>query len=137
MISLERYRNKEFVEFCQEELANYVRLYHGIGNALLATPDGFEVASYSGNTNHSADKLAAVGSSLFALGVSLVDEFNLKDCRSIILDSEKGKVYISAIRNMQLSIILMVQTTDQATLGNVIHGVKKLHDSVGQRLNML
>lgn len=130
MVSLENYRNPEFVEYCNQALKEYVELYAGINAALLATPDGFEITSYAHKQTHSDDKLAAVGSSLFALGTSLVQEFELKDCNSIILDSEKGKVHISSIKSLQHSIILMVQTNEQAMLGNVVHGAKKLSEKI-------
>ncbi len=138
MISLENYRDKAFVSYCNQELEDYGRTYKGIENALLATADGFELAAYSSGSNvSSADKLAAVGSSLFALGVSLVGEFHLQNCRSIILDSSKGKIYISAVQHDKHSIILMIQTNENATLGNVIHGVKKLQHKVTDKLEQL
>ncbi len=135
MSTLENYRKEEFVSFCREELQEYTQNYRGIETALLATPDGFEIANFASGRSHSADKLAAVGSSLFALGASLVNEFSLRNCKSIIIDSEKGKVYISSISNMQTSIILMVQTNEQATLGNIIHGAKRLNDMISKQLN--
>lgn len=135
MPSLENYRNEKFVSLCAQELEDYTRSYRGIDTALIATPDGFEIASYAHRQSYSADKLAAVGSSLFALGVSLFQEFQLRDCKSIILDSEKGKVYISTIENMNHSIILMIQTSDQATLGNIIHGAKRLNETIANELS--
>lgn len=137
MVSLENYRNKVFITYCNQELKTYTQTYKGIDNTLLATPDGFEIASYSSSNAASADKLAAVGSSLFALGASLVNEFHLNDCRSIILDSSKGKIYISAIQHSEHSLILMVQTTEQATLGHIIHGVKKLQENISTKLSRM
>lgn len=135
MASLENYRNQKFVDFCVGELAEYTQHYRGINAALIATPDGFEIASYSHEGDYSnANKLAAVGSSLFALGGSLSNEFHLTDCKSIILDSEKGKVYISAIQNKEHSVILMVQTSNQAILGNIIHGARKLNEAIATEL---
>lgn len=134
MTSLENYRNQSFVDFCVRELTDYTQAYRGIDTALIATPDGFEIASYSYSKNYSADKLAAVSSSLFALGVSLVNEFKLTDCKSIILDSEQGKVYISTIKSENHSVILMVQTNSQATLGNIIHGARKLNEAIATEL---
>ncbi|PID58445.1 MAG: hypothetical protein CR957_00200 [Gammaproteobacteria bacterium] len=136
MITLQNYRNEAFVGFCNEKLKEYTQNYRGIETALLATPDGFEIAVYS-HKETQADKLAAVGSSLFALGSSLVAEFNLKDCKSIILDSERGKVYISSIANGNNAVVLMVQSSDQATLGNIIHGAKRLNDDIAGKLNSI
>lgn len=137
MISLENYRSPKFVDYCTEELTAYSKSYRGIEAALVATPDGFEVASYANVQNYSADKLAAVGSSLFALGSSLVSEFKLQNCKSVILDSDSGKVYISSIRAEKYAVVLMVQTTEQATLGNIIHGAKKLHEKIASQLSTI
>ncbi len=134
MATLDNYRNEKFVKYCEEQLREYVELYAGIDAALIATADGFEISSYAQGRLHSADKLAAVGSSLFSLGDALVQEFNLMNCKSIILDSDRGKVYISDIHNKQHSIILMIQTTEQATLGNIIHGAKKLNTNISKKL---
>lgn len=137
MISLKDYRDDEFVNYCNEQLVNYTKMYRGIETALLATPDGFEIASYASAQNHSPDKLAAVGSSLFALGASLISEFNLNNCKSVILESDRGKVYLSTIENSQLSVVLMIQTNHQAMLGNIIHGAKKLNENITQKLNTI
>ncbi len=135
MTTLKKYRSEAFVNFCNKALEDYVQSYRGIDTALLATPDGFEIAVCNSAEEHSADKLAAVASSLFALGSSLIGEFSLTDCKSIILDSGKGKVYISSISNGATDVILMVQSSEIATLGNIIHGVKKLSEDIGLRLN--
>ncbi len=134
---LEDFRDEKFIEFCQKELKEYVENYRGIESTLLATPDGFEITGYSSTKKQSGDKLAAVGSSLFALGSSLVNEFELKNCNSIILESDKGKVYIMSISDMNNSLILLVQTTEQATLGNIIHGGKYLKDAISQQLSKI
>lgn len=137
MATLKSYRDEKFVTYCANELKDYVDLYPGIDTALIATPDGFEIASYAHKKTYSADKLAAVGSSLFALGASLVEEFDLKDCKSVILDSERGKVYISTIQSMQTSVILMIQTSELATLGNIVHGARRLNEKIALKLNLV
>lgn len=138
MTSLETFRNENFVTFCTTELENYVRSFRGIETAIIATPDGFEIAVFSiENGEENADKLAAVASSLFALGSSLVGEFNIHACKSVILDSDRGKVFISTVSNMQHSLILMVHTNENAMLGNVMHGSKKLAERVSGQLNRL
>lgn len=135
--SLENYRDKDFVNFCQQELKEHARGYPGIEMALLATPDGFEIASYTSNKAYNANKLAAVGSSLFALSDSLINELKLNSCKSVVLDGEKGKVYISNIKNMRHVVILMIQATESATLGNIIHGAEKLVFTITSHLKQL
>ncbi len=135
MINLDIYRDKQFITFCTSELENYARSFRGIDTALIATPDGFEIAAHNPQQKYSTDKLAAASSSLFVLSMSLIQEFYLRDCKSIILDSERGKIFIATIGNKQHPVILMVQTNEQAMLGNVMHGAKKLSEKIIERLN--
>lgn len=135
MASLETYRESAFVAFCNSTLEQFLQDTPGVKNALLATPDGFEIASKTQDSSHSADKLAAVGSSLFALGASLISEFNLDVCRSIIIDSDKGKIYISAIAGGQgKNLILLLQSTQNAMLAHILHGSGKVAAQVSARL---
>lgn len=135
MASLETYRESSFVAFCNATLEQFLQDTPGVKNALLATPDGFEIASRTQDNSHSADKLAAVGSSLFALGASLISEFNLDVCRSIIIDSDKGKIYISTISGGEgKNLILLLQSTQNAMLAHILHGSTKAAAQVSARL---
>lgn len=135
-MDLENYRNEAFVALCHESLKNYTQRYRGIDAALLATPEGFEVASYSiKNNGGSGNRLVAVGSSLYSLSTSLIGDFELKNCKSVILDSENGKIHISCICSAKGSMILMVQTSQQAILGDVIHGIKQLSEAIASHLS--
>lgn len=135
MASLETYRESSFVAFCNDALEQLLQDTPGVRNALLATPDGFEIASRTNDSSHSADKLAAVGSSLFALGASLITEFNLDVCRSIIIDSDKGKIYISTISGGEDNkLILLLQSTQNAMLAHILHGSGKIAAHISTRL---
>lgn len=138
MATLEDYRDSAFVNFCNKSLEKFASDTPGVKNVLLATPDGFEISSHAEHSKHSADNLAAVGSSLFALGASLVSEFELGNSKSITIDSQKGKVYIRAIDGGEgKSLILLLQSTQNAMLAHILHGSNKLADSIGKRLMLL
>lgn len=135
MATLETYRESAFVDFCNTTLEQFLQETPGVKNVLLATPDGFEIASQTHESSHSADKLAAVGSSLFALGSSLVSEFNLDVCRSITIDSEKGKVYICAVPGGEdKKLILLLQSTQNAMLAHILHGSSKVAGLISKEL---
>lgn len=138
MATLENYRNPSFVKFCVAQLEQFCADVGGVKSAILATADGFEVATFNNSDGkQSGDKLAAVGSSLFSLGSSLVHEFNLEDCKSISIDSERGRVYISAIREGNKQLILMVQATQQAMLARILHGAGKLSEQITQKMALM
>lgn len=137
MISLEHYRNPQFVTHCLHALEEIIQETPGIKSIMLATVDGFEVASKEQGVAHSGDKLAAVGSSLFSLSASLVNEFALEDCKSINIDSEKGRVFISAIRVDKKQLILMIQSNQNAMLARILHAASKLSEHIAQHLERL
>lgn len=134
MKSLEEYRDNAFSTACAKELENFAMEVPAIKNVLLATPDGFDIASYITNDKYSKDNLAAVGSSLFALGASLTNELDLEDCQSITIDSENGKIYIRAIVHNGHSLVLLIQTSRKAMLAQVLHGSGKLAEALKELL---
>lgn len=134
MKSLDDYRKVEFTTACEKELQHFAATVPAIQNVLLATPDGFDIASHITNENHSKDNLAAVGSSLFALATSLTTELALDNCQSITIDSDKGKIYIRAVEHNGHSLVLLIQTSKKAMLAHVLHGSAKLAEAIKQHL---
>lgn len=139
MATLEQYRNSSFVKYCENALEEFLNETHGVKDVLLATPDGFEIASKStGGGAFSSDNLAAVGSTLFSLGTSVGDQLGQGTCRSITIDNDKGKVYISSIEGGGgKSLILLIESSHQAMLAHILHGSRKLGESIGKRLSLI
>lgn len=135
MATLESYRNEAFVKFCNKALSDFLEDNHVIKSVILATVDGFEVSSAAMDSHYSGDKLAAVSSTLFTLASSLVNEFSLNGCKSVTIDSEKGKVYLSSIKAGQKSLILMLQSNQTAILAHILHGAGKLSATIGEKLD--
>ena len=71
------------------------------------------------------------------MGSSLIGEFELGATRAITIDSEKGKVYISAVHADDKALILLIQSTQNAMLAHILHGANKLSDQIGKRLLLL
>ncbi|MDO4435660.1 MAG: roadblock/LC7 domain-containing protein [Cardiobacteriaceae bacterium] len=135
MATLESYRNEAFVAFCNQTLKDFLQDNHVVKSVILATVDGFEVSSAALDTQYSGDKLAAVSSTLFTLASSLVNEFSLNGCKSVTIDSDKGKVYLSSIKAGQKSLILMLQSNQSAILAHILHGAGKLSAIIGEKLD--
>lgn len=136
MITLDEYRDPIFVMFCQGALDNFLAETHGVITALVATPDGFSIACASKDDKTSVDNLSAVGSTLFSLGSSVASQLNQGLCNSVTIDNEKGKVYISSVTDgsKDRSLILFIQTTQQAMLAHILHGSRKLSENLAKRL---
>lgn len=139
MATLEQYRNSAFVKYCETVLVSFISETTGVKHVLLATPDGFSIASQSsGGGNYSAENLAAVGSTLFSLGSSVGEQLEQGICRSITIDNDKGKVYIYSINGGKgKSLILLIEATQQAMLAHILHGSRKLAESISKRLSLI
>ncbi len=96
----------------------------GIDGVLLASVDGFEVNSIF-RKKYDAGKLSAVGSSILALVQAFTSAAHLSNCRSILLDTEDGKMMLSAVANKNQPMILTIITGQQVMLGQIIHSMSK------------
>lgn len=139
MATLEQYRNNAFVKYCESTIEAFLDETHGVKNVLLSTPDGFEITSKTrGSSNFSADNLAAVASTIFSLGTSVGDQLGHGTCHSVTIDNDKGKVYISSISGGEdKSLILLIESSQQTMLAHILHGSRKLAESIGKRLSIV
>lgn len=115
---------EQFISLSKEVLSELVHATNGIDGVLLASVDGFEVASIF-QKDYDGGKLSAVGSSILALVQALTNEAQLTGCRSVILDAENGKIMISAVPNANQPMILIVVTRQQVLLGQIMHAMNK------------
>lgn len=115
---------EQFISLAKEVLGELVHATNGIDGVLLASVDGFEVASMF-QKDYDGGKLSAVGSSILALVQALTNEAQLTGCRSVILDAENGKIMISAVPNANQPMILIVVTRQQVLLGQIMHAMNK------------
>lgn len=96
----------------------------GIDGVLLASADGFEVDSIF-RKEYDAGKLSAVGSSILALVHALTSAAKLTDCRSILLDTENGKIMLSSVAGRNQPMILIIVTQRTVMLGQIVHSMSK------------
>lgn len=132
MVKLDDYRESNFVKVCNLALEDFVNDTTGVKNVMLATVDGFTIAHC--NVSESGDQLAAVGSSIFALGATLASEFNFGACKSITIENEEGRVYILTIVQDDKQLILLVQSFPNSTLAMILHGAQKLSSHIKEAL---
>ncbi len=106
---------------CLEELVASV---DGIQSVLLASGDGFEIASLIQQTGLDGGKTSAVSTSILSLIQSFTSEIHLSECKSLVLDAENGKAIITEIPHATAPQVLVVITAEQALLGHVLHGIR-------------
>lgn len=125
---MQLYKNERFVAYSRAQLKELADGIQGVEAVLLSSSDGFEIASEivkHTNSQAAPDKLAAVSSSLMALGMSLAAECGLENGKSVIIDAQSGKVTLFPLVAGDTSMILLVQSGSSSMLGHILHGSSK------------
>lgn len=91
----------------------------GLSAAVLLSSDGFELASLK-VAEDSASRLAAMGSSLAAIGSAIAGEAGLTECNRLIVESESGVIAVSRVSGARPPLVLVVVVNDSETLGKLI-----------------
>ena len=102
----------------------------GARSAVLFSSDGFEIAS---QTSGSADagRLAAIGSSLAALGSAISAEVGLSDFERTTIESRDGTVLIMRLHGSK-SMSLVVVADQNAILGTLLWAVQRSCQTLGR-----
>jgi len=125
--------SKVFHALCQESLRQLVSETQGVESACLVTGDGFEVTSVL-TDGISASRLAAMTSSMQALGSAVTGELKMKQCRSVIVDGESGTVVMVRLPSEQ-EMMLAVTCGKQGTVGGVLVAARQHARWISERLS--
>lgn len=116
---------------CSEHLQWFVSQTSGVTAALVATTDGFEVSSVL-HQSLSAQKMAAMTSSILALGEAVLAEADLSDCRNVVIESGGGLIVMLAIGDPRNELLLSVIADSNAMLGQVLWSARSCCDRIRQ-----
>jgi len=121
------------VEHARHELQNFVSNTSGARLALLTSGDGFEIAAYPAALP-TAQRLAAMSSSLQALSEAMVREAGLVKIRNLIVESEGGTVIVLGIGNVTPRLSLLVVASGDETLGRLLWASRECCAGLERRL---
>lgn len=96
----------------------------GIKAVMIATEDGFEVAAKVENTAQ-VSRLAAMASSLAALGAVAGEESGLGLCDSVLIEAAHGYILMLQSRRPEVGLILSVITSREAVMGQALYLTRK------------
>lgn len=96
----------------------------GVRGVVISTEDGFELASCIENTAQ-VSRLAAMASSLAALGALAGEESNLGSCDSLVMQASDGYLAIVQVQRADVSLILSIVAGPDAVLGQILYQAKK------------
>ncbi len=92
----------------------------GVTAVVVATVDGFDVASaYLGNVDPS--RIAAMASSISAIGVVVSEEARLGRYKCLTVTTEEGFALISPVRNGKTELVINVIANSNAILAQVMY----------------
>ncbi len=118
---------------CQKLIDALLQTHSEISGALVSSIDGFEVAA-SLRGKISAARLAAMTSSLLALGEAVGSESGVGTCRDIVIDASAGRALLMDIPHPTRKLLLTVLCNTRVTLGQVLWAARNCRQEIGQRL---
>lgn len=96
----------------------------GVVAVVISTADGFDVAAKARDPAQ-VSRMAAMASSMSAIGQVVGQESMLGAHRSITLDAEHGFVVMIEVRRDDVPLIMSIVTTRGALLGQILYGANQ------------
>ncbi len=124
----------EYGELLESELKSMASGNPGIQSAQVCTSDGFEVAS-THQDPESGRRLAAMVSSMQALGTAVAEETGLGDYRNLIVEGTAGKCIMMAIPGTGGEMLLTVMANAQLAFGIFLVLCKSTCQSISARVS--
>lgn len=93
----------------------------GVVAVVVATADGFDVAS-AVSRGVDAARVAAMASSIAAIGAVVVQEGRLQGCRHVTVGANDGFVHVAAIDRADVQLVINVIADGNAILAQVAYG---------------
>lgn len=115
------------------ELKSLTTKNQGVLAAQVCTVDGFEVVAVHSN-EESRRRLAAMASSIHALGCAIVNEVRLGSYENLVLEGSAGKVLMMAVPNCNGALLLTAIAAEDALFGHFHYVCKTCCENLGQHL---
>lgn len=114
-----------YIAICEEALRKLMSDVPSVTAAVVATADGFEVASAQAEGRMSATRLSALASSLLALGQAALRELSMAGSGSVLIENAMGKIMLVDVRRAHLPVVLCVVADEMAMTGKVLWAAKQ------------
>jgi predicted regulator of Ras-like GTPase activity (Roadblock/LC7/MglB family) len=94
----------------------------GVTAVVIATPDGFEIASASASLrSFDPSRIAAMASSISAMGAVVSQEARLGRCKCITVGTDDGFALFSTARNEEAELVVNVLANANAVLAQAMY----------------
>lgn len=109
------------IEAIRRQLQQFGETSPGVQVAVLSSADGFEVAAFhSPGAATAAARVAAMSSSITALGDAITRETGLNGSRNLIIESDNGAIVLLALKEARPALALAIVANKQAILGHLL-----------------
>ncbi|MES2675805.1 MAG: roadblock/LC7 domain-containing protein [Pseudomonadota bacterium] len=108
------------IKAAKDESDNFLSEQSGILAVVIASVDGFDIASSLAGTLD-ASRIAAMASSIAAIGSVVTQEVHIGASKSVTVNTEDGFVYITYLDLAGVSHVLNVVADKSAILAQVIY----------------
>ncbi len=92
----------------------------GIASVVIATPDGFEIAS-AALRDFEPSRIAAMASSIAAIGAVVSQEARLGRCKCITVATDNGFALVSPVHSGETELVVNVIADAGAVLAQVMY----------------
>jgi predicted regulator of Ras-like GTPase activity (Roadblock/LC7/MglB family) len=120
------------VQAAQQALEAHATTISGLQIALLATPDGFEIACLRNRSELQAGRLSAMASSLMAMARAVGKEIQSPACKRLTFEAQGSTVVFQAIDASQPCILCLVLGTE-AVLGRALWAASGIEQAMAAR----
>jgi predicted regulator of Ras-like GTPase activity (Roadblock/LC7/MglB family) len=115
----------------QKQLEAFGQSTPGVVSAVLLSADGFEVASLKVG-KAGAERLAAMGSSLGAIGSAIAKEAGIVECSRMIIEADSGTVVIMHVPDAKPPMSLAVVADGASVLGQLLWAARNCCSAIGR-----
>ena len=107
------------------QATEFVDAIASVSAVVVASVDGFAIASAFNGAND-ADRIAAMASSISAIGSVVAMEAGLGAYRSVTINTDSGFVVVQSVQRTDLELVISVVAGGDAVLAQVLHRVKAM-----------
>ncbi len=122
----------DFVQLGQQALQRYAAPVDGLQLALLATPDGFEIACLRNRSELQTNRLSAMASSLMAMARAVGREIQSPSCKRLTFEAEGSTVIFQSVEG-PVPCILCLVLGPNAVLGRALWAAGEVAQAMARR----
>lgn len=115
----------------QQQLLSFAQTYPVVGNLLIATEDGFEVAAIlKEGDQDNIHKVAAMTSSLMGIGSAMLNEIGAGKPKLLTLEGDSENIFLCQIAAPSLTLCLTAIVAAKEPLGQIFWLLRQLSSAI-------